>query len=96
MAGAPVRALVPGMRNRAAMAELLAMSERELMDIGLNRGDLSRVFDPSFRRNPRQRSLKSPDDAERLGRLPGPFAFGAANARVTRVLVERIGPAEHG
>lgn len=31
--------------KRAAMAELEMMSDRELIDIGLSRADLSRVFD---------------------------------------------------
>ena len=34
-------------RDREAAAELAAMSNRELMDIGLTRSDLSRVFDPA-------------------------------------------------
>jgi hypothetical protein len=33
------------------MAELQAMSDRELMDVGLNRGDLQRVFDPVYNRD---------------------------------------------
>ncbi|MBN8872086.1 MAG: DUF1127 domain-containing protein [Rhodospirillales bacterium] len=40
-----------GWRERqAALAELSAMTDRELMDIGLNRGDLPRVFSANYRR----------------------------------------------
>lgn len=35
-------------QRQDALAELEMMSERELMDIGLNRGDLNRVFEPAF------------------------------------------------
>ncbi len=35
--------------REAAMGELSMMSDRELMDIGLNRGDLGRVFTAQFR-----------------------------------------------
>ena len=35
-------------QRQDALAELEMMSERELMDIGLNRGDLHRVFQPEF------------------------------------------------
>ncbi len=35
-------------RRRALYDELNAMSDRELRDIGLTRGDLARVFDPDF------------------------------------------------
>lgn len=35
-------------RRRAAMAELTALSEHELADIGLTRSELSMVFDPDF------------------------------------------------
>ena len=34
--------------KQAALRELEMMSDRELADIGLARGDLRRVFDPSF------------------------------------------------
>jgi uncharacterized protein YjiS (DUF1127 family) len=34
--------------NARARAELSSMSERELFDVGLNRGDIGRVFDPRF------------------------------------------------
>ena len=39
------------MRRRAVTDELAALSDRELADIGLNRADLGRVFDPRFERN---------------------------------------------
>ncbi len=35
-------------RRRAVIAELSALSDRELADIGLTRGELTRVFDPRF------------------------------------------------
>lgn len=35
-------------RRRAVLNELSAMSDHELADIGLSRGDLPRVFDPAF------------------------------------------------
>jgi uncharacterized protein YjiS (DUF1127 family) len=35
-------------RRQAVLEELSALSDRELADIGLNRGDLPRVFDPAF------------------------------------------------
>jgi uncharacterized protein YjiS (DUF1127 family) len=34
--------------KQATLSEMDLMSERELADIGLNRGDLPRVFDPAF------------------------------------------------
>jgi len=43
-----VAALVAWRRNSEAEAELQAMSDRELADIGLSRSDLSRVFRPGF------------------------------------------------
>ncbi|OJW29668.1 MAG: hypothetical protein BGO51_11395 [Rhodospirillales bacterium 69-11] len=36
--------------REAALAELMAMTDRELLDIGLTRGDLPRVFAASHRR----------------------------------------------
>ena len=36
------------MERQAVAAELNALSERELADIGLNRADLGRVFEPAF------------------------------------------------
>jgi uncharacterized protein YjiS (DUF1127 family) len=41
-------------RDRKAIAELSTMTERELMDIGLTRGDLSRVFESAFSQDLRQ------------------------------------------
>ena len=35
-------------RRHAVVAELAALSDRELTDIGLSRADLARVFDPNF------------------------------------------------
>jgi uncharacterized protein YjiS (DUF1127 family) len=35
-------------RRRAVIAELSALSDHELADIGLSRSDLARVFDPAF------------------------------------------------
>jgi len=35
-------------RRRAVIAELSALSDHELADIGLSRHDLPRVFDPAF------------------------------------------------
>lgn len=53
-----VSGLVTWRRNQAAAAELSAMSDYELMDIGLNRSDLSRVFDPAFNADLRQRGSR--------------------------------------
>lgn len=51
----PIRALFAGltamMHRRAVTNELAALTDRELSDIGLNRADLGRVFDPRFERN---------------------------------------------
>ncbi|MDA8249526.1 MAG: DUF1127 domain-containing protein [Rhodospirillales bacterium] len=35
-------------RRRAVLEELTRLSDRELADIGMTRGDLPRVFDPAF------------------------------------------------
>ena len=35
-------------QRRAVMDELSTLTDRELADIGLNRGELGRVFDPRF------------------------------------------------
>lgn len=40
-------------RRRAVLDELGALSDHELADIGLVRGDLRRVFDPAFTGRPR-------------------------------------------
>jgi uncharacterized protein YjiS (DUF1127 family) len=37
-------------RRRALLNELSVLSDHELQDIGLTRGDLPRVFDPGFGR----------------------------------------------
>src|ERR1035438_4964349 len=37
--------------NARALAELGHMSDRELLDVGLNRGDFSRMFDDRFNRD---------------------------------------------
>jgi len=38
-----------------AMAELGSMSDRELYDVGLNRGDIDRIFDDRFNQDLRSR-----------------------------------------
>ena len=38
------------LQRRAVLAELRGLSDRDLTDIGLNRADLPRVFDPAFAR----------------------------------------------
>ena len=43
-----VSALLAMPRRRAVLDELASLSDRELADIGLNRAELSRVFDPRF------------------------------------------------
>ena len=43
-----VSAFVAWNRNSNAVRELSGFSERELMDIGLSRADLGRVFNPAF------------------------------------------------
>jgi uncharacterized protein YjiS (DUF1127 family) len=45
-------------RDGQAIAELATMSDHELMDIGLNRGDLSRIFQPAFSEDLRQRGVR--------------------------------------
>ncbi len=40
-------------RRRAVLDELGALSDHELADIGLVRGELRRVFDPAFTGQPR-------------------------------------------
>ena len=39
------------LHRRSVTSELAALTDRELADIGLNRSDLGRVFDPRFERN---------------------------------------------
>jgi uncharacterized protein YjiS (DUF1127 family) len=43
-----VAGLAAWRRDSQALAELSSMSDHELMDIGLNRGDLPRVFQRQF------------------------------------------------
>jgi uncharacterized protein YjiS (DUF1127 family) len=54
--------VVDGYRSRRAnaqsMAELAAMSERELLDIGINRGDFERIFDDRFNQDLRARTRR--------------------------------------
>ena len=45
---ASVRWLAEMPKRRAVLDELGRLSDHELADIGLTRGDLPRVFDPSF------------------------------------------------
>lgn len=51
----PIRTLFAGLtamiHRRAVTNELAALTDRELTDIGLNRADVGRVFDPRFERN---------------------------------------------
>ena len=42
--------------NARARAELNNMTERELVDVGLNRGDLDRIFDDRFNQDLLERS----------------------------------------
>ena len=44
-------------RRRAVLDELSALSDRELADIGLNRNELSRVFDPQFAKQRERKSI---------------------------------------
>ncbi len=46
--GGLVSAMLAMPRRRAVLDELSSLSDRELADIGLNRAELSRVFDPRF------------------------------------------------
>ena len=50
-----VAAFVAWRRDSEAAAELAAMSDRELLDIGLSRVDVGRVFRPDFNEDLRQR-----------------------------------------
>jgi len=43
-----VSAFVAWRRDRQAVAELSSMTDHELMDIGVSRSDLTRVFDPAI------------------------------------------------
>jgi uncharacterized protein YjiS (DUF1127 family) len=44
--------------DREAAAELSAMSDRELMDIGLSRADVGRAFAPAYNADLRQRGAR--------------------------------------
>jgi uncharacterized protein YjiS (DUF1127 family) len=44
--------------DREAAAELSAMSDRELMDIGLSRADVGRAFTPAYNADLRQRGAR--------------------------------------
>jgi len=43
-----LRAVTEWYRRQAVLHEMAMMTDRELADIGLSRGDLPRVFDPAF------------------------------------------------
>ena len=44
-------------QERQALAELESMTDRELLDIGLSRSDLGRVFNPAYNVDLRARGL---------------------------------------
>jgi uncharacterized protein YjiS (DUF1127 family) len=46
-------------RDSEAAGELFAMTDRELMDIGLSRADVGRVFEPGFNEDLRERGLRA-------------------------------------
>lgn len=46
--GAALRWVAEMPRRRAVLSELCELSDHELADIGLNRAELHRVFDPDF------------------------------------------------
>ena len=58
---AAVAHLVSLPQRRAVMDELSLLTDRELADIGLNRSELSRVFDPRFAES-RHRAVYGYDD----------------------------------
>ena len=51
------RALIAARRRLAVRQELDSMTDRELADIGINRYDVGRIFDPEFVREHRGRGL---------------------------------------
>jgi uncharacterized protein YjiS (DUF1127 family) len=56
-------AIVTWPERRAAYDALRALSDRELEDIGLTRGDIPRVFDPAFRTPARPANGNQPGGA---------------------------------
>jgi uncharacterized protein YjiS (DUF1127 family) len=54
-----VAAFIAWHRDREAAAELASMSDRELMDIGVSRSDLARVFDPALNQDLRERGARA-------------------------------------
>jgi uncharacterized protein YjiS (DUF1127 family) len=46
-------------RDSEAARELSAMSDRELLDFGLSRGDIGRVFQPAFNEDLRRRGART-------------------------------------
>jgi uncharacterized protein YjiS (DUF1127 family) len=46
-----IAAIVAWRRQQVALGELAMMTDHELADIGLNRGDLHRVFDAKYNRD---------------------------------------------
>ncbi len=52
----PVATFTAWRRDSQAAADLALMSDRELLDIGLTRSDLPRVFDPAFNQDLRERA----------------------------------------
>lgn len=49
-----IAALTEMPRRRAVLDELSVLTDRELADIGLNRAELDRVFDPAFAKTRRR------------------------------------------
>ena len=54
-----VSAFIAWRQDRAAAVELASMSDRELMDIGINRSDISRVFHAGINQDLRVRGFYS-------------------------------------
>lgn len=55
--GAWISGLLAMRHRRAVLDELSALSDRELADIGLNRNELSCVFDPQFAKRRERKSI---------------------------------------
>jgi uncharacterized protein YjiS (DUF1127 family) len=53
-----ISGLIAWRRDSQAIRELSAMSDRELMDIGVSRGDLPRVFQSAFNEDLRRRGAR--------------------------------------